>query len=51
MHMWIVLAALALAAVTPYISAPTRYDVAQRMDDLNDLDQAAPDGDEDERQV
>ena len=47
MHLWIVLAALALAAVTPYLSAPTRYDVAQMMDDLNELAQASAEADED----
>jgi hypothetical protein len=45
-----VLAAFALAAVTPYINAPTRSDVAQMMDDLSDLDQAADEADGDEHQ-
>jgi hypothetical protein len=47
-HIWIVLAAFALAAVTPFISAPNRNDVAQMMDELNELEQASKDADEDE---
>ena len=51
MHIWIVLAAFALAAVTPFIGAPNRNDVAQMMDELNELEQASKDADEDERSV
>ncbi len=43
MHMWIMLAAFALAAVTPFIGAPSRTDVAQMMDDLDELEQASAD--------
>ena len=43
MHIWIVLAAFALAAVTPFIGAPSRTDVAQMMDDLDELEQASAD--------
>lgn len=43
MHMWIVLAAFALAAVTPFIGAPSRTDVAHMMDELNELEQASKD--------
>lgn len=48
MHMWIVLAAFAFAAVTPFISAPQRSDVAQMQDDLGD-EHAAGEGAEDDR--
>jgi hypothetical protein len=47
MHIWIVLAAFALAAVTPFIGAPNRTDVAQMMDELNELEQASKDADDD----
>ena len=43
MHIWIVLAAFALAAVTPYLGAPNRTDVAQMMDELSELEQASAD--------
>ena len=43
MHILIVLAAFALAAVTPFIGAPNRNDVAQMMDELNELEQACAD--------
>lgn len=46
MHVWIVLAAFALAAVTPYISVPAGSDGGvQLTEDTGDLDQAI---DEDE---
>ena len=48
MHIWIVLAAFALAAVTPFIGAPNRNDVAQMMDELNELEQASAEADDDE---
>lgn len=48
MHVWIVLAAFALAAATPFIGAPSRSDVAQMMDDLNELEQASKDADAEE---
>ena len=46
MHILIVLAAFALAAVTPYMSAPTRSDTAQMADDLTELEQASDDADD-----
>lgn len=46
MHLWIILAALALAAVTPYIGAPSASDSTQISDDAGDLDQAADEDDE-----
>lgn len=49
MHILIVLAAFALAAVTPFIGAPNRNDVAQMMDELNELEQASKDTGEGER--
>ena len=51
MHIWIVLAAFALAAVTPFIGAPNRSDVAQMMDELDELEQASADEDEGEGSV
>jgi hypothetical protein len=48
MHIWIVLAAFAFAAVTPYLSAPNRSDVAQITDEMNAPDDAAEDADEDD---
>lgn len=47
MHIWIVLAAFAFVAVTPYMSGPTRSDVAQLSDELSELQQAAADDDDD----
>lgn len=49
MHLWIVIAAFALAALAPYMSAPSRSDVAQMMDELSELEQVADDANEDER--
>jgi hypothetical protein len=43
MHMLIVLAAFAIAAVTPYINAPAPSDAAQMTDDAGDI---APSDDE-----
>jgi hypothetical protein len=40
MHLWIVLAAFAFCAVTPYLSAPSRSDVAQMMQELSELEHA-----------
>lgn len=51
MHIWIVLAAFALAAVTPYIGTPTRSDVAQMMDEVSDLEQASADEADDEAEA
>lgn len=51
MHMWIVIAAFAFAAVTPYLGAPSRSDVAQIMDEQGETDVAAEESDGDERQV
>lgn len=49
MHMLIVLAAFAVAAVTPYLNAPTQSDVAQAADELGELQHALDE--DDERQV
>lgn len=46
MHIWIVLVAFAFCAVTPYLGGPTRSDVAQLSDELNELQHAADDEDE-----
>ena len=43
MHIWIVLAAFALCAVTPYLGAPSRSDVAEMMDELNEPERASAD--------
>jgi hypothetical protein len=46
MHIWIVIAAFAFLAVTPFMGGPTRSDVAQMSDELSELQQAADDEDE-----
>ena len=48
MHMLIVLAAFALCAVAPYMGPPKGTDMAQLMDEMNDLDQAPGEADEDD---
>lgn len=45
MHIWIVLAAFALAAVTPYLGVPSRTDVAQISEEVEELEQAADEAD------
>lgn len=47
MHIWIVISAFVFAAVTPFMSGPTRSDAAQLSDELDELQ--AAEADEDER--
>lgn len=47
MHIWIVLAAFALAAVTPYLGAPAGSDDVAQV--AVPFDEGAEDDDEDER--
>lgn len=48
MHIWIVLAALAFAAATPFLGVPSRDDAAQIMDETGTPDEAAKEADDDE---
>lgn len=48
MHIWIVLAAFALAAAAPFMGPPKGTDIAQYMDEMSDLDQTPDEADEDE---
>lgn len=52
MHIWIVLAALAFCAVTPYLGgAPDRSDFAQMMEEQDELDQISGEAGDDDRQA
>jgi len=46
MHLWIVLAAFAFAAVTPYLSVPARTDMSQIAEEQEEAPSVEADDDE-----